>query len=197
MTLRATASQTVGPFFSLGLSSLYRAELGEPGAQHTRYAFTGRVLDGDGAPISDAVLELWQADADGRYAHREDLTSEVIGRTAPALRGGTSRDLQGFGRVPTDPQGRFAFSTTMPGAVPAGDAMQAPHINVQLFMRGLLLPVCTRVYFPDQPTLAGDPVLALVPAARRGSLIAKREADASFSWDVHMQGALETVFFSY
>lgn len=196
MSLRATASQTVGPFFSLGLSGLYRAEFGEPGAQHARYAFHGQVLDGDGAPIPDAVLELWQADASGRYAQREDLTGEAIPGTVQAPRGG-ARDFQGFGRVPTDPHGRFAFSTTMPGAVPAGDAVQAPHINVQLFMRGLLLPVCTRVYFPDQPALAGDPVLALVPAARRGSLIAKREADASLSWDVHMQGALETVFFAY
>jgi protocatechuate 3,4-dioxygenase alpha subunit len=181
----ATASQTVGPFFSLGLAGLYRSELGELGADHTRYAFSGRVLDGDGTPIPDAVLELWQADARGHYPHPEDPHGHSV-----------AREFRAFARMPTDAQGRFAFDTSKPGAVPAGQGVQAPHINVQLFMRGLLLPVCTRVYFPDEPTLASDPVLALVPAERRGTLIA-RQSGGALVWDVHMQGALETVFLAY
>jgi protocatechuate 3,4-dioxygenase alpha subunit len=182
----ATPSQTVGPFFSLGLSGLSRSELGELGAGHTRYEFSGRVLDGAGTPIPDAVLELWQADARGHYPHPEDPHGHTV-----------ARELRAFARVPTDAQGRFAFSTTKPGAVPADQGAQAPHINVQLFMRGLLLHACTRVYLPDEPALASDPVLALVPAERRGTLIARRDGERAFAWDVHMQGALETVFFAY
>lgn len=181
----ATASQTVGPFFSLGLSGLCRSELGELGPDHTRYTFSGRVLDGDGTPIPDAALELWQADGRGHYPHPEDPAGHLV-----------AREFRGFARVPTDARGQFAFSTTKPGAVPAGQGVQAPHINVQVFMRGLLLHACTRVYFPDEPALASDPVLALVPAERRSTLIARRDGDALL-WDVHMQGALETVFFAY
>jgi protocatechuate 3,4-dioxygenase alpha subunit len=189
MRLRATASQTVGPYFSIGLAPLYRSELFEPGsgaaAGAAPIAITGRVLDGKGEAIVDALLELWQADAQGRYA---DGQGEHLGSSASI----------GFGRVPTDGEGAFGFRTHKPGRVvgPSG-TLQAPHLNVCLFMRGLLKPVRTRMYFPADPSNADDPILALVPPARRSSLIAQAVGSASLRWEVRMQGEAETVFFEY
>ena len=178
-----TPSQTVGPFFSLGLGPWYRDELGNlraSGRTHVR----GRVLDAEGQPIPDAVLELWQADLNGRYAHGRDP------RNNP--------DFCGFGRVATDAGGGFRFSTTKPGQVPGPNSMllQAPHLNVLVSMRGLLKPVRTRMYFPNEASNAHDPVLALVPETRRASLIASIEPEA-LRWDIRMRGPLETVFFEY
>lgn len=197
MSLRATASQTVGPYFSIGLSPLYCSHLGSPaavspGASHgERLEVRGRVLDGDGLPVGDAVLELWLADAEGRYPHPEDPRAAHV-----------ATDFRGFGRVATDVQGAFAFSLVLPGNVPGprGTA-QAPHVSVQVLARGLLKPLLTRMYFPDGLSDAqakqSDPVLALVPADRRATLIATVAGPQRLSWDVHLQGELETVCFEY
>ena len=182
MSLQASASQTVGPFFSIGLSWLYKGELIAPAHEHSCIAVEGRVLDGDQRPIPDAVLELWQADAEGRYADPHDAQSA----------------LRGFGRVATDEQGGFRFTTIKPGRVPGPDGvLQAPHVSVLVFMRGLLKPVRTRLYFPDEAANAEDPVLLLVPPSRQRTLIARPASGSVLHWDVHVQGDDETVFFDY
>jgi protocatechuate 3,4-dioxygenase, alpha subunit len=183
MSLRATASQTIGPFFKVAFASLYWAELGSPDAS-PRIVVEGRLFDGDG-PADQAVIELWQADQEGRYPHAEDPRgAEVDG------------GFRGFGRLQTDAEGRFRFTTVKPGSVPGpGGVEQAPHITVQVFMPGLLKSVSTRMYFPDPP--ASDPVLALVPPARRGTLIATPASGGQLTWDIHLQGPLETVFLEF
>jgi protocatechuate 3,4-dioxygenase alpha subunit len=145
----------------------------------------GRVLDGVGEPIFDALIELWQADARGRYAH-------------PADPRGSNASFKGFGRfgTGTDPERRFIFDTIKPGRV---DASQAPHINVIVLMRGMLLHAYTRIYFSDEAAAnAADPVLQRVPAERRRTLVAERTvqpAGVVYRWDIRMQGPDETVFF--
>jgi protocatechuate 3,4-dioxygenase alpha subunit len=182
--LVATPSQTVGPFFRIGMESLYTPNLAPKAAD--RIAISGRVFDGDGAPVNDAILEIWQANAHGKYAHPDDA------RALPLTAGFT-----GFGRVPTDAQGMFRFSTIKPGSVPGpGGVAQAPHLVVAVFMRGLLSHLLTRVYFPDEPRTASDPVLQLVPADRRATLIAMPSAEG-LEWNVILQGDNETVFFDY
>lgn len=144
----------------------------------TRIRIEGRVFDGAGIPVDDAMIELWQADALGIYAVPH-----------------TNAGFTGFGRTGTgtDPQKRFIFDTIKPGRV---DAAQAPHINVTLFMRGLLVHLHTRIYFTDEPAAnASDPVLASVPSDRRHTLLAQFAAPASYRFDIHMQGPDETVFF--
>ncbi|MEO8006559.1 MAG: protocatechuate 3,4-dioxygenase subunit alpha [Betaproteobacteria bacterium] len=182
--LIATPSQTVGPFFRIGMESLYTPDLA-PGAAD-RIAIHGRVLDGDGQPVSDAILEIWQANAHGKYAHPDDA------QALPLTPGFT-----GFGRVPTDTEGAFRFFTIRPGSVPGpGGGVQAPHLVVAVFMRGLLIHLLTRVYFPDEPSNATDPVLQLVPADRRTTLVARRNGN-ELEWNVILQGDNETVFFDY
>jgi protocatechuate 3,4-dioxygenase, alpha subunit len=184
MPLYATAAQTIGPFFSIALSSLYCSELGDPHAG-PRVVVDGQLFDGDG-PASDAILELWQADAKGRYPHPEDPRCADV-----------SSAFRGFGRVQTDREGRFRFSTVEPGSV-AGPARiaQAPHLSVVVFMRGLMRPVYTRMYFP-RAGLNGDPIVARVPPARRNTLIAQSAGPYALRWDVHLQGENETVFFEF
>jgi protocatechuate 3,4-dioxygenase, alpha subunit len=183
--LQATASQTVGPYFAIGLDPLLRADLAPTGVPGRRVTIAGRVLDGDGAPVTDALLELWQANADGRYAHPDDLQDRAV-----------DPRFHGFGRVATNAAGDFRFATLVPGRVPGpGGMLQAPHIVVGVFMRGLLKQLVTRIYFPDDTANAGDPILALVPAARRGTLIARPEPAGGFTWNVILQGDGETVFF--
>jgi protocatechuate 3,4-dioxygenase alpha subunit len=178
MHVPATASQTVGPFFSIGLAALYRIALFESENATGLISVQGRLLDGANEPISDALLELWQANPSGHYAMDP---------------GGP-----GFGRVPTDAAGAFAFQTLIPGRVPGpGGALQAPHISVCIFMRGLLRPARTRLYFPADPSHTDDAVLGLVPAARRSTLIARAAGPNALLWDVHMQGEAETVFFEF
>jgi protocatechuate 3,4-dioxygenase, alpha subunit len=187
MTLHATTSQTVGPFFSIGLERLNCGELAGPGAAGERVTIEGRVLDADGVGVPDAVIELWQANSRGKYAHPEDPRDEPVEAV-----------FQGFGRIPTDEDGKFRFTTIQPGAVPGPDGkLQAPHIAISIFMRGLLRRVVTRIYFPDEPGNAGDFALGLVEAARRGTLIARKVPgmDGLLKWDVIMQGPEETVFF--
>jgi protocatechuate 3,4-dioxygenase, alpha subunit len=185
VSLPATTSQTVGPFFSIGLSWLERHDLAPEGVSGERVVIEGRVLDGDGQPVPDALIEIWQANAHGRYAHPEDTQA---GPLEPAFRG--------YGRVSTDALGRFRFRTVKPGPVPGPKGRpQAPHLAVSVFMRGLLRRLVTRVYFPDEPANADDFVLGLVEPARRATLVARRAGSDRLEWNVVLQGADETVFF--
>jgi protocatechuate 3,4-dioxygenase alpha subunit len=185
MKLPTTASQTVGPYLNLGLGWLTIDRVAAPDCPGQHLKVGGRVLDGDGRPVTDALVEIWQADAGGRYAHPEDT------REVPLTPG-----FRGFGRVPTDAEGRFRFFTIKPGPVadPQG-GLQAPHLLVSVFMRGLLKRLVTRVYFPDEPRNADDWVLRLVPVERRGTLVARPMASDELGWDIILQGAGETVFF--
>ena len=181
-------SQTIGPFYHFALTAdptlgclVRRDAKGE----HIRVRL--RVLDGDGTPVPDAMLEIWQADAAGKYNHPEDTQEQ-----APDLA------FRGFGRLPTNPDGLCTFDTVRPGRVPDGrGGCQAAHLNVSVFARGLMGRLCTRVYFEGDPALAEDPVLALVPEDRRDTLIARRDPENPAQWDfeIHLQGDHETVFF--
>jgi protocatechuate 3,4-dioxygenase, alpha subunit len=188
--LIATPSQTVGPFFHLALDRAEWADLTANNPQGERIVVEGRVADGDGAPVADACLELWQANAAGRYAHPDDT------RTDKPL----DPHFRGFGRVSTDAEGGFRFATIRPGAAPGrGNALQAPHIAVALFARGLLKPLYTRIYFAGDAANATDPVLQSIDdPVRRQTLIATRHhAAGATAWrfDIVMQGGNETVFF--
>jgi protocatechuate 3,4-dioxygenase beta subunit len=183
--LVATTSQTVGPFFSIGLDRLKRDDLAPPGVPGERVTVSGRVLDGDAEPVPDALLELWQADAHGRYLHPEDTRSTPAD---PAFRG--------YGRVATDGGGRFRFTTVKPGPVPGpAGAAQAPHVLVSVFARGLMKRLVTRMYFPDEPANSCDFALGLVEPSRRATLVAERQEAGRLRWNVLLQGASETVFF--
>jgi protocatechuate 3,4-dioxygenase alpha subunit len=189
MSLETTSSQTVGPYLHIGLTWLVTDNLVAPGVKGEPITLEGRVTDGDGKPVNDALVEIWQANANGRYAHPEDTRDVAL---EPAWKG--------FGRVPTDDNGVFRFTTIKPGRVPAPDGrMQAPHINVLLLMRGTLKQLITRIYFPGDPANADDAVLQSVPAARRATLIAQPAAGkaGALNWDVRLQGDGETVFFEY
>ena len=187
MSLRATTSQTIGPFLRIGLEWMVIEDLAPPGVVGERVAIAGRVLDGDGKPVNDAAVELWQANSHGRYASPEDAQDKPL---EPGFRG--------YGRSLTNDAGEFRFRTVKPGRVPGPQGkMQAPHLNVTIFMRGLLKQLVTRVYFPDDPANADDPVLALVPAARRSTLIARRTSEGALEWSVTLQGRDETVFFDF
>ncbi|WP_126945087.1 protocatechuate 3,4-dioxygenase subunit alpha [Xanthomonas sp. BRIP62409] len=187
MSLHTTPSQTVGPYYRLGLEPLYRQQLAPAQAAGTQVRVSGCVFDGAGSPVADAVLEMWQADAAGIYAHAADARCEAH-----------DPGFDGWGRVPTDAQGHFSFSTIKPGRVAGpGGVAQAAHLTVLVFMRGLLRGVSTRLYFADDPQLGSDPILALVPAERRGTLLAQSRGGSDYVWDIHMQGDAETVFFHY
>jgi protocatechuate 3,4-dioxygenase alpha subunit len=188
--LIATPSQTVGPFFHLALDRAEWADLTKDDPAGERIVVEGRVTDGDGVAVADACLELWQANAAGRYAHPDDT------RTDKPL----DPHFRGFGRVSTDAEGGFRFTTIRPGPVPgAGNALQAPHIAVALFARGLLKPLYTRIYFDGDPLNEADPVLqSIEEATRRRTLLAtRRDGPGVPAWtlDIVMQGGNETVFF--
>jgi protocatechuate 3,4-dioxygenase, alpha subunit len=177
-----TPSQTVGPFFALGLpweDGPFVVPEGTVGAIRIR----GRVFDGAGEPVSDALVETWQADPEGRFAHPDDPR-------------GPAHGFRGFGRCPTGAAGAWEIVTLKPGPVPDSDgAVQAPHVAVSLFARGLLDRVVTRIYFGDEPEAnAADPVLALLDRDRRASLVAT-PADGGYAIDFHLQGDRETAFF--
>jgi protocatechuate 3,4-dioxygenase alpha subunit len=184
-----TPSQTVGPFFHIGLDRPDWADLTSGGPQGERIVIEGRVIDGDGASVPDACLELWQANAVGRYAHPDDT------RTDKPL----DPNFRGFGRVATDADGRFRFTTIRPGPVPGrGNALQAPHIDVALFARGLLKQLFTRIYFTGDPLNETDPVLLSIDdPGRRETLLATPNGSDAGTWhlDIVMQGENETVFF--
>lgn len=187
MDLVPIPSQTVGPFFHLGctlpssVGSLVKAD-----TRGDRIHLTCRILDGNGVPVPDAMIEIWQADAAGRYNHPDDKVEN-----SPTA-------FRGYGRLATDDQGSCTFTTIMPGQVPANDgAQQASHINVSVFARGVLARLATRIYFAQDPALANDFILSLVPAERRETLMAKRDSTQSNEWhfDIHLCGEQETVFF--
>lgn len=187
MSLQATTSHTVGPFFTIGLTRLNQADLAGPGVAGERVAIEGRVLDGDGQPVPDALVELWQANSQGKYAHPEDKQEKPV-----------EPGFKGYGRQPTDDAGKFRFTTIKPGPVPGPDGKpQAPHIAVTVFARGLQRRLVTRIYFPDEPANTADFALNRVDPARRATLIAKKVAGQSgvLEWDVVLQGPGETVFF--
>jgi protocatechuate 3,4-dioxygenase, alpha subunit len=165
----------VGPFFSIGLDWLNRCDLLPSDAASPRLAVEGRVTDGEGRAVPDAVLELWQADAQGVYGASDE----------------------GFARVPTDAEGRFRFTTVRPGRVAAPDGtLQAPHVVVAVFARGLLVRLVTRIYFPFDAANESDFALSRVDPARRATLIAAVGDDlAHLEWNVVLQGPGETVFF--
>jgi protocatechuate 3,4-dioxygenase, alpha subunit len=192
---RITPSQTVGPYFKYGLTpngdydwnDAFTGNLNTPDASGERIRVEGRVFDGEGQPVSDAMLEVWQADAQGRFADPQDK------RALPNAK------FRGFGRCGTDANGAYVFDTIKPGSVPDPDGEpQAPHILLAVFARGMLRHFYTRIYFSDEAANAGDPVLALVPADRRATLIATREGgngNAVYRLDLRLQGDGETVFF--
>jgi protocatechuate 3,4-dioxygenase alpha subunit len=187
MSLHATTSQTAGPYFSIGLEWLTIKELAGPGVSGERITLEGKVLDGDGKPVPDAVIEVWQANAHGKYSHPEDNQDKPI---EPGFRG--------FGRIPTDATGSFRFATIKPGRVPGPSGkLQAPHLAVTVLMRGLLRHLVTRVYFPDEPSNVEDAVLNLIEPVRRPTLIARKISGRPgvLEWNVVLQGANETVYF--
>ncbi len=185
-----TPSQTVGPFFHLGLARAEWSDLAADNPQGQRIAIEGRITDGDGAPVPDAMLEVWQANAAGRYNHPDDDQADKP----------LDPHFRGFGRVATDANGRFRLTTIKPGPVPGrGNALQAPHINVALFARGLLIHLYTRIYFADEPANAGDPLLSSIEdGAVRDTLVARRDPTAGslpiYRWNIVMQGDGETAF---
>lgn len=184
--LGLTPSQTVGPFFAYALTprayggtELANEHVATDGVAGERVTIRGRVIDGDDAPVGDAMIEIWQADADGRFQAQGNA------------------GFTGFGRAETTSDGFFHFNTIRPGVVPGPDGRkQAPHLSVSVFARGVLLRLATRIYFSDEPDAnSSDPVLALVPRERRGTLIAQRGQDGAFNFDIRLQGEGETVFF--
>ena len=188
MSLHATTSQTIGPFFSIGLSRLKQDDLASAGVSGERLTIAGQLLDGDGEPVPDGVIEAWQANAQGRYAHPEDNQDKPL-----------EAGFMGYARVMTDENGKFQFTTIKPGPVPGPDGKtpQAPHIAVSVFARGLERRLVTRIYFPDEPSNSGDFVLNLVEPARRETLIARKTKGEmrKLEWNVILQGPGETVFF--
>jgi protocatechuate 3,4-dioxygenase, alpha subunit len=189
MKLTPSASQTVGPFFNFALTSdRTLGVLASDGVAGERIRLAFRVVDGNGAPTpGDSMIELWQADAHGRYPDRIDSRA---GEAGP--------NFSGFGRLETNADGVCVFETIKPGPVADGRGeTQAPHINVALFARGLLKQLYTRVYFEGEPANQHDLVLSLVPEERRATLLARQSADQTNLWsiEIHLQGDRETVFF--
>lgn len=182
---RITPSQTAGPYFGILLRGRAECRQVSDATRGTRISIEGRVFDGAGNGISDALIETWQADAGGRYRHPEDCRPQP---TDPAF--------NGFGWAHTREDGGYRFETIKPGPVPAPDGRrQAPHVVVSVMGRGILTRFITRIYFEDEPANTDDPILGLVPAARRDTLIARRVADGHYAFDIVMQGPRETVFF--
>ena len=178
-----TSSQTIGPFFHHALLRDGQSTLAQPESRGERIVIEGLVTDGAGTPVTDAMIELWQANAAGRYDHPADTQDKPVD---PAF--------HGFGRAQTDRAGIYRFETIRPGAVPGrGNSLQAPHIAIGIMARGMLKRLTTRLYFADAPENAEDPILALIPPERRGTLIAERDGD-TWRFDIVLQGAAETVF---
>ena len=187
---RQTPSQTVGPFFGVGLTQPSQSQhvLVNDLTTGERVRIEGTVFDGAGQSVEDALIEIWQANAHGRYRHALDAGPAPL-----------DPNFFGFGRCPTDSSGAFGFDTVKPGAIHGGDGKQhAPHVNVTVFARGMLVHAFTRVYFAGDP-LETDPTLALVDVSRRDTLVAERTVHQGgrvvYRWDIHLQGERETVFF--
>jgi protocatechuate 3,4-dioxygenase alpha subunit len=184
MRFGTTPSQTVGPFLAIGLPFEDGPHVVPPGTPGS-IRITGHVYDGDGAPVQDNLIETWQADGEGRFA-------DLHGHGGPSTQPG----FRGFGRAGVE-DGSFEIITVKPGRVPGpGGALQAPHIDVSVFARGLLHRCVTRIYFADEPDAnTEDPVLRSVPAERRDTLLAQ-PTDDGYRFDIRLQGAGETVFFN-
>lgn len=189
-----TPSQTVGPYFKYGLTpgtdyawnDAFSNDLVTPDVSGERIRIVGQVFDGEGKVIPDSMLEIWQADGQGRFADPQD--ARAVSNAA----------FKGFGRCGTDANGGFEFHTVKPGAVPGpGGKPQAPHVLLAVFARGMTQQAITRIYFAGEAANAADPILALVPVERRATLMASREPNnaVTYRFDVHLQGEKETVFF--
>ena len=186
MSLAPTPSQTVGPFFAFALPWPDGPHAVDPAAEGA-IRISGRVFDGEGAPVADALIETWQADPDGRFDHPDDPRGPGRWRDA---------GFRGFARCGTDGEGRYEIVTLKPGPVPAADGSpQAPHVAVTVLARGLLTRLVTRIYFPEEAEAnAADPVLRSLPDdAARATLVAARDGDG-YRFDIHLQGADETAF---
>jgi protocatechuate 3,4-dioxygenase, alpha subunit len=186
-----TPSQTAGPFFHLGCTDTHAVScLANPRAKGERIWLTFRVLDGSGAAVDDAMVEIWQADSEGKYNHPADAASDE--------HEAVKQDCTGFGRLATDKNGKCIFETVRPGRVAGNDGrLQAPHLNVSLFARGVLNRLATRIYFNGEAANEEDAVLSLVPVERRVTLMAHQKAERPGHWhfDVRLSGENETVFF--
>jgi protocatechuate 3,4-dioxygenase alpha subunit len=187
--MRQTPSQTVGPFFSLGLTRKKANVLVSDVTRGERIRIEGRVFDGAGQPVPDAMIEIWQANDYGRYDHPEDKQEKPL-----------DPNFIGFGRAGTDENGAYWFETIKPGPVPGpGDSVQAPHVNLIVFARGMLVHAFTRIYFEDEAANRADPILSRIEdGARRATLIARREQAGGktlYRFDIRLQGENETVFF--
>jgi protocatechuate 3,4-dioxygenase alpha subunit len=190
MSRLQTPSQTVGPFFGVCFHPGGRPQnvLAGDLTEGEQIRLEGTVLDGARQPVGDALVEIWQANAHGRYRHPMDAGPA---RLDPAF--------SGFGRCPTDPSGLFYFDTVKPGAIHRADGgLQASHINVAVFARGMLVHAFTRIYFAGD-ALDTDPVLTSVDRSRRDTLVAGRvdapDGRIVYRWNIHLQGERETVFF--
>jgi protocatechuate 3,4-dioxygenase alpha subunit len=184
MPLGVTAFQTVGPYFDVLLRTRANLQMVTPETKGERITFEGVLRDGAGLPIRDGLVEIWQADADGRYAHPDDPR-------------GASADpaFSGYGWRHTTDDGGFHFSTIKPGSVVGPDGRaQAPHIMVSVMARGILTRFITRLYFEDAENSL-DPILQLVPESRRHTVIAGHLGEGRYRFDIRLQGADETVFF--
>jgi len=179
---------TVGPFFHSVLPWKGGGEMAKPGTRGERIQIFGRVLDAEGKPINDALIELWQANAAGKYDHPED---DQPGERDPSF--------QGFGRVAADAEGYFRVDTIRPGRVRGlGNTMQAPHIEISIFARGVLKRLVTRLYFDGDAANDTDPVLGLIEdSKRRRTIMAARDPTEPSRWllTIHLGGPNETVFF--
>jgi protocatechuate 3,4-dioxygenase alpha subunit len=187
--MKQTPSQTVGPFYAIGLTAKPMNVLVTEATQGEKIRIEGQVFDGDGQPVPDAMVEIWQANAYGRYHHPDDKQEKPL-----------DWGFMGWGRSGTDAQGGYWFETAKPGSVPGtDDSVQAPHVNVCVFARGMLVHAFTRIYFDDEAANETDPVLSSIKnKARRRTLIAAREArngKSVYRFDIRLQGEKETVFF--
>ena len=184
--LEQTPSQTIGPFFSYGLFFGGEHILVNDRTRGERIVLTGTLLDGDGEPVTDGMVEIWQADANGFFNHPHDPNQ-----------GGADANFRGFGRSQTIDRGTFRFETIKPGSI-AGATAAAPYVNVRIFARGLLIHLVTRIYFDDEAANDADPVLSTLDDARRTTILARRIASAQipiYRLDIRLQGEGETVFF--
>ncbi len=180
-----TPSQTIGPFYFGTLVNGYRADLAPAGVAGERIELVLSLFDTEGVLVPDGLFEIWQANSHGRYNHPDDR------RNLPLDAG-----FEGFGRASTDMKGEAHFTTVRPGRVPwPAGGEQAAHVNINVFARGVLNRLATRLYFDGDPALAEDPVLKLVDAKRRPTLIAKRDAGGVWRLPIHIGGGRETVFF--
>jgi protocatechuate 3,4-dioxygenase alpha subunit len=187
--MKQTPSQTVGPFFSLGLTRKPLNIIAPANAEGQHIRIEGQIVDGDGKPVPDAMVEIWQANSYGRYNHPDDKQEKPL-----------DHNFMGWGRCGTDADGLYFFETIKPGPVPGNDgSAQAPHLNVALFARGMLVHAFTRIYFGGDSRNETDPVLlSIKDKSRRATLIApvkNQDGKTVYRFDIRLQGQNETVFF--